>query len=262
MTGVRYAVAGSLLFAIQWLVAKEKPALPSRAQWMDIAVTALLLIVVGNGLLCVAETRVESGTAALLIATTPIWMLLLDALRSRRAPHAAAIAGLILGTAGIAVLVGKGAGHADAFFAALTLAASISWALGSIYASGKDHSSLNVALEMAVGGAMCIAVGLLAGEAHHFVIRAITGTSLLGMLWLVTAGAMVGYTSYAFALRTLPTATVATYGYVTPVVAVILGALVLREPLTLNVVAGGAAVIASVVLILLGNRNLREEEAP
>jgi len=260
MTGVRYFVAGSLMFALQWVVTKGKPALPSRAELVRIAIVAVLLLVLGNGLLCVAETRVESGTAALLLAGTPIWMLLLDALRSRTAPSGAAISGLVLGTAGIAILVGKSAGHSDVLFAGIILIASISWAAGSVYARGNDYQPTTAALEMTAGGLFCLVVGLVTGETAHVKIAAISGPSLWGMVWLITAGAMLGYSAFAYAVRTLPTATVATYGYVNPVVAVILGTLILHEPVTWRILAGGAAVIASVVLILLGNRKLADEE--
>jgi drug/metabolite transporter (DMT)-like permease len=261
MTGVRYLIAGLLLLALQRLTSKRKLAMPTRAELLRIAIVATLLIVIGNGLLCLAETRVESGTSALLLAGTPIWMLLLDALRERRRPRAAAIVGLILGSAGIAALVGKGAGHADVFFASIILIASISWAAGSIYARGIDHRPTTASLEMTVGGALCLVVGLLGGEASHLRLHDISAASLWGMAWLISGGAMLGYSAYAYAVRTLPMATVATYGYVNPVVAVILGALILREPVTWNVVAGGAAVIASVVLILVGSRRAPEEAA-
>ncbi len=261
MTGVRYLIAGLLLLALQRLTSKRKLAMPTRAELLRIAIVATLLIVIGNGLLCLAETRVESGTSALLLAGTPIWMLFLDALRERRRPRAAAIVGLILGSAGIAALVGKGAGHADVFFASIILIASISWAAGSIYARGIDHRPTTASLEMTVGGALCLVVGLLGGEASHLRLHDISAASLWGMAWLISGGAMLGYSAYAYAVRTLPMATVATYGYVNPVVAVILGALILREPVTWNVVAGGAAVIASVVLILVGSRRAPEEAA-
>jgi drug/metabolite transporter (DMT)-like permease len=259
MTGVRYLIAGLLLLALQRLTSKRKLALPNRAELLRIAIVATLLIVIGNGLLCLAETRVESGTSALLLAGTPIWMLLLDALRERRTPSAAAIVGLILGSAGIAALVGKGAGHADVFFASIILIASISWAAGSIYARGIDHRPTTASFEMIVGGALCLVVGLLGGEASHLRLHDVSAASLWGMAWLISGGAMLGYSAYAYVVRTLPMATVATYGYVNPVVAVILGALILREPVTWNVVAGGAAVIASVVLILIGGRRAPEE---
>ncbi len=259
MTGCRYVIAGSLLFALQWLFTKEKPAMPTRDQLTRIAITAVLLLVVGNGLLCVVETRQESGTSALLIAGTPIWMVLLDSLRARRMPGAVAIAGTIVGTAGIVALVGKSTSHAGALLSALLLLASLSWAVGSIYAGDGKHHPFTAALEMTIGGLSSLLVGLSLGEAGHFSLATVTAQSLWGMLWLITAGAMLGYSAYAYAVRTLPTLTVATYAYVNPIVAVILGVLILREPVTWHIVAGGSAIVASVVLILLGSRKTAEE---
>lgn len=259
MTGVRYITAGGLLFALQWFTAKEKPALPRGRDWIAIVVTAVLLLAIGNGLLCVAEEKVEAGTSALLLATTPIWMLLIDALRTRTAPSKSAIGGVVLGSLGIVALVGKGPGHASLPYAALIMLSSIAWAAGSIYVRGKRHGSLTASLEMLAGGVLCTIVSLIGGETARFQLHTVSAGSLWGMIWLITGGAMAGYSAYAYVVRALPTATVATYSYVNPVVAVVLAALILREPVTWNLVAGGAAVVASVVLILLGNRREAEE---
>jgi drug/metabolite transporter (DMT)-like permease len=254
MTGFRYVVAGVALFALQWLVTRTKPSLPNRRDVFQIVIVAALLLCIGNGLLCVAETRVESGTSALLLASTPIFMVLLDAFRSRKMPAPSAICGIAIGTAGIAALVGKGAGNVDVWTAGMILIGAFSWAFGSVYARGRKLGPYTASFEMVAGGILCSIVAVAIGEPAQLHIHAVTGASLWGLLWLITGGAMLGYSAFAYAVRTLPTATVATYGYVNPVVAVILGALVLREPLTWNVLAGGAAVIVSVVLILLGNR--------
>lgn len=260
MTGTRYVVAGGLLFALQWLFSNPRPSLPPRTELRRIAIIATLLLPIGNGLLCVAETRVETGTAALLIASSPIFMVGLDAIAARTLPNLISVAGIVLGTIGIAALVGKSQGHADAAMAALILIASFSWAFGSVYARGRsEHHPLTASLEMLVGGALSVLVGLAIGEAAHLRIAAIAPASLWGMAWLIVGGAMAGYTAFAYAVRTLPTATVATYGYVNPVVAVILGALVLHEAVTWRLLAGGAAVIVSVILILLGNRRAAQE---
>jgi drug/metabolite transporter (DMT)-like permease len=261
MTGCRWVVAGCLLFAIQWLTRKRTRELPRRAEVGRAALTAVLLIVGGNGLLCVAEQHVESGTAALIIAGTPIWMVSIDSIFGRKAPTGSVIAGLLVGTAGTIVLVGNLSRGGDALFAFLILLASLSWALGSVYARGKPHRTFTASLEMLVGGAVSIAVGLAAGEWSHLKIAAISPASLWGMLWLITAGAMLGYSAYAYAVRTLPTATVATYAYVNPVVAVVLGTLILRERISGMLLAGGAAIVLSVVLILAGSRRTSEELA-
>jgi drug/metabolite transporter (DMT)-like permease len=259
MTGARYAIAGVLLLALQWTFSKEKPRLPTRSEMLQISIIAVALLTIGNGLLCIAEQRVESGTAALLIASSPIFMVVLDALRSRKMPSGIAIAGILLGCIGVAALVGKSPARSDALMAGLILLSSFVWAAGSVYARGTTHHPLTASLEMIVGGALSVVVGLALGEASQVHVSAITLESLWGMLWLIVGGAMIGYSAFAFAVRTLPTATVATYGYVNPVVAVILGAIVLHEPVTWRLLAGGAAVIASVVFILLGNRQTAEE---
>jgi drug/metabolite transporter (DMT)-like permease len=261
MTGCRYVIAGGLMLALYWLFSKPKPSLPKREDLLHIAVAAAFLIVLANGLLCVAETHVESGTAALLTTSVPIWMLLFDAIRTRKMPGWTAMAGVVFGSIGMVVLVGRSTGRTDVLFAALVLIGSISWSLGSIYARCKEHHPLTAPLEMIFGGIGAVVVGLLTGEASAVHISAISLASLGGMLWLITAGAMVGYTAYAYAVRTLPTATVATYAYVNPVVAVILGAVLLREPITWNVFTGGALIVASVVLILMGNRQATSSAA-
>jgi drug/metabolite transporter (DMT)-like permease len=261
MTGARYAIAGILLLAWQWLRAKEKPAMPSRRELGRVVFVALTLIVFGNGLLCVAETHVESGTSALLIASTPIWMLVLAGLRSRKAPSVLAVLGMIVGSVGIAALVGRGAGHIGTLYSVVILVAAFSWAFGSVYARGRDPHPFAPSLEMLAGGLLAIVAGLLTGEASQLHLAAISAESLWGMLWLITGGALVGYSAFAYTIRTLPTTVVATYGYVNPVVAVILGTLVLHEAVTWNLLAGGAAVVVSVALILLGSRRTSEELA-
>lgn len=262
MTGTRYIIAGALLFALQWLFSKTKPSLPSGAEMRRIATIAILLLPIGNGLLCVGETRVETGTAALLIATSPMFMVILGALFARRLPSLFSVAGILVGTAGIVALVGRSSAHADTVMAILILISSFSWALGSVYARGRsEHHPLTASLEMLFGGLVSVLVGVALGETTHLHIAAVSAVSLWGMAWLIVAGAMIGYSAFAYAVRTLPTATVATYGYVNPVVAVILGALILREAVTWRLLAGGAAVILSVLLILIGNRRTAAELA-
>jgi drug/metabolite transporter (DMT)-like permease len=260
MTGCRYVIAGTFLLAIQWAFSTKRPAMPSRKQWLQISLIAVLLLPIGNGLLCLAETRVESGTAALLIASSPIFMVLLDAVRARRAPSVRAVGGIVIGSIGIAALVGKSPSRADAVMAAVILLSSFSWSLGSVYARQTgEHHPLTASIEMLIGGALSTLVGFCLGEASHLHASAISASSLWGMLWLIVGGAMFGYSAFAYAVRMLPTTTVATYGYVNPVVAVILGALILREPVTWRLLAGGAAVVVSVVLILIGSRDAAKE---
>jgi drug/metabolite transporter (DMT)-like permease len=261
MVGTRYVIAGMLLGALQYAFAKEKPSFPTMRELRRLAITGVLLLVIGNGILSLAETRIPSGTAALILASTPIFMLIFEAIRVRKMMSWASIAGLLIGSAGMFLLVGDQSGAGNMFFAVLILVGSISWALGTIYSrTTQHHHALSAPLEMTIGGVIAILTGLALGEAGHLSIAAVSAQSLYGMLWLITGGAMAGYTAYSFVLRTLPAATVSTYGYVNPIVAVILGATILHEPVTWNVLAGGAAVILSVVVILVGNRKNPSED--
>jgi drug/metabolite transporter (DMT)-like permease len=256
MIGTRYMIAGILLGAIQYALAKTKPAMPTPSELKRITIMGVLLLVIGNGMLSFAETRIPSGTAALILASTPILMLIFEAIRVRQMMSWASIAGLLIGSAGMVLLVGQQHGAANVFMAVLILVGSTSWALGTIYSrTTQNHYALSAPLEMTIGGAIAVLVGLALGEASHLSVAAISAESVWGMLWLITGGAMAGYTAYTFILRTLPAATVSTYGYVNPIVAVILGATILHEPVTWSELAGGAAVILSVVVILVGNRS-------
>jgi len=261
MIGVRYVIAGTLLLGLHRALAPsdKKPPLPSLKQLLHIGVTGVLLLTIGNGLLSVSETRIDTSIAALLLASTPIFMLVLEAIRVRKPIGTASIAGLLVGTLGIALLVGAPSGRGDLFYAGLILLSAFSWALGSVYARGAEHHPLAAPFEMLTGGALAIVVGLCVGEAAHVSLAQVSLQSWLGMLWLITGGAMAGYTAFAYVVRTLPAATVSTYAYVNPVVAVLLGVTFLHEPITWNVAAGGAAVLASVIVILLGNRAVESD---
>jgi drug/metabolite transporter (DMT)-like permease len=111
------------------------------------------------------------------------------------------------------------------------------------------------ALEMLAGGVMLCLAGIATGEGRGLHVTQLPVPAIVGWLWLVIAGAMVAYSAYAYAVRTLPTNIVATYAYVNPIVAVFLGALLLKESLTWNVLGGGAAIVLSVITIMLGNRS-------
>lgn len=258
MAGARYLVAGLLMCAVLLLWNRSLLARVTRRQWGSLALMAFLLLVCGNGSLCFAETRLASGVAALIFATLPIWVLSIDSILERRAPSALASLGLALGTLGIVALVGLHFGAIPLLPAGIVLFGSLTWAAGSVYIRRKNEGQNNPllpALEMVIAGVMLLIVGAASGEAAHFHLSAVTRESLLGWLWLVGPGSLVGYTAYAFAVRSLPPHVTATYAYVNPVVAVILGTLLLGEPFTINVMVGGAAVVVSVVAILLSRKS-------
>jgi drug/metabolite transporter (DMT)-like permease len=256
MAGARYVVAGALLGAIVWMLQGGSRQRITHKELRDAILTAFLLLACGNGLLSVSEIRLESGTAALIVATTPLWMILIDAVLSRKL-RGTSLVGIVLGTIGVVALVGAPAAHGSLPAAILVLVGSCAWAVGSVYARRNSAQHLNPilpALEMFAGGIMLSVAGIATGELHYVNFAQLPVPAVVGWIWLVVAGAMIAYSAYAYAVRTLPTNIVATYAYVNPIVAVILGAVLLKESLTWNVLAGGAAIVLSVITIMLGNR--------
>lgn len=253
MAGVRYIIAGSILTAAMLLWKRDLLSQLRAPQWRSLTMTAFLLLGIGNGFLCYAEMSVQSGIAAIVVATVPIWMVIIAAVVSRTGITLGSGIGLALGTIGIVALAGVPGGGVPLIPTLMMLVGSFSWALGSVYA--RRHADLRKnpiipALEMFTGGIILCIMGLITGEGTHVNLSAITPASFGGFLWLVGPGALVGYTAYNYAVRKLPTHIVATYGYVNPIVAVALGAWLLHERITLNVILGGAAIVLAVVAIL------------
>jgi drug/metabolite transporter (DMT)-like permease len=157
----------------------------------------------------------------------------------------------------MAALVGMPSAHVPLIPALAVIAGSMSWALGSVLARRMHADNTNPlvpALEMIAGGALLCVAGAASGEFHALHLGSITASSAAGYVWLVLMGSMVAYTAYGYAVRTLPTNVVSTYAYVNPIVAVTLGAIILHEAITLNVLLGGATIVIAVVLILYANK--------
>jgi drug/metabolite transporter (DMT)-like permease len=259
MAGSRYLLAGLLMSGVLWVVQRER-LVPIRASDLKhVVLTAVLLLVIGNGTLSWGEVQLQSGTAALIVAGVPIWMLLIDALLTRKI-QTLAVLGICVGTAGMIALVGMPSAHVPVIPALAVIGGSMAWALGSVLARRMHSDNTNPlvpALEMIAGGLLLCVGGAVTGEAHTFNLASITAPSAAGYVWLVIMGSMVAYTAYGYAVRTLPTNVVSTYAYVNPIVAVTLGAIILHEAITLNVLLGGATIVIAVMLILFANR--REE---
>jgi drug/metabolite transporter (DMT)-like permease len=200
---------------------------------------------------------VPSSLTALLISMTPIWMALLNWVRPRGSrPSVPVITGLLLGFGGVALLIspqlqGGMHGASVAGFLIIPLAA-LSWAIGSIYARTAAVPAsplMGTAIEMLLGGALLSVTGLATGEVGAIHPQAITGVSLLALLYLIIFGSLVAFTAYVWLLRNTPLAIAATYAYVNPVVAVFLGWALAGEQLTLLTLASAAVIIAAVVII-------------
>lgn len=250
MAGVRFLAAGALLYG--WARARSGER-PTRPQWRTAVVVGALLLLGGNGGVTWAEQRIPSGVAALLVASVPMWMVLLDALRERTRPGGAVVLGLVVGLGGIVLLVGPsslGGEPVDTLGALAVGGAALSWAVGSTYQRGAPKARgtlLNVGMQMLAGGALLLAFGLALGERVDF--AAVSARSAWALVYLVLVGAVVGYSAYVWLLKVSTPAKASTYAYVNPIVAVLLGWWLAGEPLGPRVVAAGAAVVAAVALI-------------
>ncbi len=268
MAGTRFILAGGIAFA--FLRARGVPS-PDRRQWRAAAIVGAFLLVGGNGLVTWSEQQVPSGIAALVVATVPLWTAALDWLAFRGArPDRRMAGGLVLGLLGIGLLIGPGnlsgaAGIDPVSWLALLLAPAL-WSYGSLISRGAALPAdvfMATAVEMLAGGALLLLAGLGTGELARLEPAAVSSRSLLAMLYLALFGSIVALTAYVWLLKTIQAARVATYTYVNPVIAVLLGWLVLSEPLTAPMLAAVVIIILAVALITARRpRRLPAKETP
>ncbi len=254
MAGVRFIIFGGFLYALRrW---QNDPA-PKAAEWRSAAVTGILLLVGGNGGVVWAEQFVSSSLAALLVATVPLWMVLLDMFGpTSHRPGVTVASGILIGFGGVVLLIrspADGAGEMHFFGVSALLFASLSWASGSLYgrtAVLPASPLLGRGMEMLSGGLALLAVSLLAGEWSGFDPSAVSQRSALAVIYLTLIGSSA-FVAYVWLLRVAPTPLVATYAYVNPLVAVLLGYFLAHEPFTPRILLAAALIIGSVVLVSL-----------
>jgi drug/metabolite transporter (DMT)-like permease len=254
MGGFRFVISGAALYA--W-ARYRGAARPSRIHWRNAIIAGGFLLVGGNGAVVWAEQFVPSGMTALLVSILPFWLVIIEWVRPpRRRPAAAVLIGLIIGFIGIIVLVGPGnlGGHGDVrpIGALVLILGSLSWAIGSFFSRDADLPAsglLTTGMEMLGGGALMLIVGILSGELSHFVISHVSMASAMGLLYLVTFGSLLGFTSYIWLLDKVSPARLGTYAYVNPIVAVLLGWAIAGERLSFRTAIAAAIVICAVALI-------------
>ena len=262
---VRFLISGTLLFG--WRRLSGDPA-PTRRQWVSAIVIGSLLLVGGNGLISLAEISIPSGVAALLVATIPMFMVLTEALRPGGVrPTLGQIVGLLVGFSGVALLIGPaefgGVREFSLLSGGIALLAAFLWSLGSIYTRNADlpqSTLLFTGMEMLMGSVGLFMVSLGRGEFIHFQITAVSSSSLLGLLYLITFGSLIGFTSYAWLLRNAPISLVSTYAYVNPIVAVLLGSLFAQEALNPRILLAAVIIVGSVFVVNLAKKPIREIE--
>ncbi|MFE4513827.1 EamA family transporter [Kitasatospora sp. NPDC056783] len=254
----RFLTAGLLL--VGYLLVRQGPAglKVTRRQLASSALVGVLLLTGGNGLVVLGETFVPSGLTALLVAAVPLWMVVLTAFGGGERPKPAELAGVLLGLVGLGVLSAPAiGGSVKPVGVILIIVATLLWAAGS-FASKKIPMPGNVlaasAFQMLTGGLCDLLIGLARGEQHGLDLGAVSGRSWLALAYLVLFGSLLAFTAYAWLLRAAPLTLVGTYAYVNPVVAVLLGWLILAEPLTGPTLAGGAIVVVGVCLVVSVSR--------
>ncbi|MDB6069181.1 MAG: protein of unknown function transrane [Verrucomicrobiales bacterium] len=254
MAGTRFLIAGGGLY---WVLRRFGIAAPTRPQWKTGVIVGGLLIFGGNGGVSWVQGRVPSGLSALIIASVPLWIMILDWLRPGGSrPRGIVLAGLAVGGAGVLMIVlgrnSLGQRAVDPVGAAILLLAAISWAAGSVYSrfAAKPASALmTVSQQMIAGGAFQFLAGIADGEIPRFDPAKITAASAWAFVYLTLFGSLVGYTAYVWLLRVSTPAKVSTYAYVNPLVAVVLGHWLLKETLPASVAVAGALILLSVILI-------------
>lgn len=250
MAGLRFLAAGAAMFL--WARFRGVPA-PSAANWRSAVVVGGLLLLGGNGGVVWAEQTIPSWLAAVMVSTVPLWLALLD--RKEATP----LGPVALGFLGIVLLVAPAAlGSSDEIHllgALVVLASAGSWALGSLYSRTAPLPAspiLATGMQMLGGGALLTIVGLSLGEHVHLATVTPTPRSLWALAYLSVFGSIVAFTAYVWLMRHVPTRQVATYAYVNPVVALLLGWAFAGETLTVLNLVAVAVILAAVVLLMRG----------
>ena len=254
MAGMRFVVAGSVLFA--WMVAKGT-AIPTARQWLSAILMAVLIFVGDYGLVFWAEQRVPSGITAVMMATIPVFMTVSEILIMKTQRMTLRLgSALLVGLGGVAVLVSRSARFGDSPIdtagACALIVAAMSWAIGSALTRKLQlpaSKAMSSGAQMLVGGVLLTLVAATLGEFHGFRPQDVSMKAWLALIYLIVAGSIVAYTAYVWLIHHESPTKVGTYAYVNPVVAVLLGYFIAGEALTLRTIVGTALVLVSVVVI-------------
>ena len=257
MAGARFLLAGMIMFAIAWSQGAYKS---SWATWRVSLVVGACLLLAGNGGVTISEQYIDTGLAALIVAIVPIYIVMLGwATGITPRPPPIIWLGLVGGFVGVGVLLGPALrfhsndGRHPATGMLILLVSSFIWSAGSLYSRTAKHAAspfLTAAQQMLCGGLLLLLTGILTGETRRFHPGSISILSLASFIYLVIIGAVVGYTAYIWLLRHCDPAKVATYAYVNPIVAVLLGAAFAGETVTPRVLIAAALIIGSVAIVI------------
>jgi drug/metabolite transporter (DMT)-like permease len=254
MASARFLIAGGLLYAWSMTRRSTPGSRLTARNWLGALIVGGALLTIGNGGVVTAERQVASGIVALLVATVPLWMALADRLGFGQRLSPRALVGLIVGLGGMVLLVGL-PGHMQLapLGVLLALVASLSWALGSVYARRLHLPAdplLSTAMQMLCGGLLLGILAFVTGEMAAVHVERFSPASMLALLYLIVFGSLIAFSAYVWLIRAAPMSTVSTYAYVNPVVAVVLGWAFLGEPITLRTLIAGGIILVAVALIV------------
>ena len=265
MAGTSSLVAGLLLYASSML---SGASAPKWNQWKNALVTAVAMLAFGNGCVVWAEQKVPSAITALILATEPAWLALLDwAFFRKTKPAPGVFAGIFIGFVGVGLLVGNGLSSVQAFpifDASLILAAAVAWSWGSLYCRQADlpnSSFLSIAMPLILGGAILLLIGLGAGEWRSLELSRVPAEAMAAFFYITFVSNAMTYAAYLWLLKNVSITRVSTYAYVNPLVALVLGAWVAHERVTALTLAGAAAIGMSVAFILKFSTSYTTEAA-
>ena len=256
--GARFLLAGAVLWLLLWARRGQVLRSASRHQMGGAAIAGFLILVGGIGLVTVAEQSVPSALAALLVASIPLWVVILRVTHKENV-RGPTVASVLLGFVGLVVLLGPGRGGGpDVVGLLLLLVAAVLTAIGAFYSKRMEMPAdpfVATTIEMLVAGAALLLAGFILGEVDDLSIERVSAESLVAFAYLVTIGSLVAYSAFVWLLENAKVSTVATYAYVNPVVAVVLGFLLLGERVSLSMGLGAVLILLSVVLIVRTEQN-------
>ncbi len=268
MAGIRFALSGAVMYAfLRWRGVPN----PKRVHWRSALIISIFLLGLGNGSVSWAETMVPTGLAALVIAITPLWMVLMEWLRPNGIkPRTSVFVGIALGFVGMALLIGPSALGLDhpinLVGVAIIISASLSWAFGSIYsrqAQLPESPFMLTAMEMLLGGLFLLGMSVILNEWNGFQVANVSTLSLAALLYLIVIGSFVAFTAYVYLLQVSTPAKISTYAYVNPVVAVFLGWALNGETITpITFVAAAITILGVAIITYFNTRPQPKRETP
>ncbi len=254
MMGVRHLLGGVVVYA--W-ARRRGAASPEPVQWAYAACAGALLFLGGHGILAWAEQKIPSGLAALLCATLPLWTVFIGWMEGREGKLSGRVwMGMLLGFAGVVLLVGPGnmhrGGSLDRLGVSGAVLSAFLWAVGTLYSRRvrlPSSTMLSAAMQMVSGGILLLLVGFAVGETRQFHLASVTGRSVAALAYLIVFGSIVAFTAFTWLVTVSSPSMISTYAYVNPVVAVLIGWAVAGEMLNLRILAATAIIVVSVVLV-------------